>query len=229
MAHWIKLAFTTGEPLFEFDDAPENILRFGLSLGLPIGPGRLPTRAHETIGRKSLPDIFPMPGLNAVSRKFREIVEEFEPRVHQFFPLDLFYKNGQPVEDEYFIFNCTISLDSIIVDQSDIYWLKLDSPNEYPRLRIGWRDRLVLSRAAIASHHLWCGARIRHTGILVSDEFHARLKQSKFKYFDSFFLKEVDSIWIAEENIHPILEKEKQTGLEKGMIPWLKVNPNRLL
>jgi hypothetical protein len=35
---------------------------------------------------KKVPDVFPMPGCNAVNQRFKDLVEEFEPGVHQFFP-----------------------------------------------------------------------------------------------------------------------------------------------
>ncbi|AXS39483.1 DUF1629 domain-containing protein [Breoghania sp. L-A4] len=228
MACWIKLDFNSREPIFEFEDEPKDKFRFGLSLGLPVGPRRLPTRFRETKGKKTLPDIFAMPGLNAVSSRFRDLVEEFEPGVHQFFPLELYYKNGERVEEEYFIFNCTVSFDSLLVKQSEVTWLKLDEPAECPRVNVRWRLKKVLSRPTIAGRHVWCGFRIRAAGIFVSDELHSRMKKMKLKYFRADPCEEVEGPWVAEDNIQPTLDWESKHGLERGMKPWLTENSDVL-
>lgn len=229
MAYWIKLEFDHREPMFEFDDEPEKMLLFGLSRGIPADAKRLPTRATETTRKKSYPDIFSMPGLKAVNAKFRDLVEEFEPSVHQFFPLELKKKNGERIEGEYFIFNCCVSFDSLLVSQSDVSWIEPDGPTEYPHVRVGWRHKNVLSRPQIADRHLWCSFRVRCPGFFVSDALHDRMKALKFKYFDASFCDEVDEPWVAAENIQPILDFEAKHGLQPGMKPWLVKNEDVLL
>lgn len=210
MAYWVKLAYARGEPQFEFQDDPQSKKYFGLSMGKPVDSIDVPTTADETKGRKKLADIFSMPGLNAVSSRFRDLVEGLEPGVHQFFPLKLFYKNGSRVEEDYFVFNCTVSFDCLLTAQSEVTWYGLDDPNECPRVRVGWRDRIVLSRPAIAGRHVWCPLKIRHAGIYVSDEMYAQMSEMEMKYFDSCECDEVKYSWIPEENIGPILEYENQ-------------------
>jgi hypothetical protein len=228
MAYWIDISYDHRAPMFNFLDEPENKFRFGLSLGLPVGKKRLPLRARETKGKKTFPDIFPMPGLNAVSARFRDLVEEFEPSVHQFFPLELCYKNGTRVKEEYFTFNCTVSFDSLLVNLSEVKWLKLDEPAECPLLNVRRGFQNVLSRQQIAGHHLWCGFRLRVPGLYVSDELHDRMKGLKFKYFCSDYCEEADDPWVAEDNIKPILDWEVKNGLQKGMKPWLMEHKNVL-
>lgn len=228
MAAWIKLAFDHREPIFEFLDIAEDPLRFGLSLGLPVGTRRLRTKARQINVRKRLPDIFVMPGLNAVSQRFRDLVEEFEPGTHQFFPLELSYKNGTPVEEPFFVFNCCVSLDSLLVRRSEVAWYNFNDPLTSPRLNVLWRHRNVLSRPAITGHHIWCSLRLRVAGLYVSDAFHNQMKRRKIRYFDASPCEESEEPWVAEENAGPILEWEARHGLEKGMMPWLIENPDVL-
>lgn len=228
MAAWIKLAFDHREPIFEFLEIPERAFNFGLSLGLPIGAKRMPVKAKQINVRKRLPDIFVMPGLNAVSQRFRDLVEEFEPGTHQFFPLELYYKNGTPVEEPFFVFNCCVSFDSLLVSRSEVKWHGLGEPLRSPNLGVLWRHRNVLSRPAIAGHHIWCSLRLRVAGLYVSDVFHDQMKRRKIRYFDASPCEESEEPWIAEENAGPILEWEARHGLEKGMMPWLVENPDVL-
>lgn len=228
MAAWIKLAFDHREPIFEFLDTAEDPLRFGLSLGLPVGARRLRTKARQINVRKRLPDIFAMPGLNAVSQRFRDLVEEFEPRTHQFFPLELYYKNGTPVEEPFFVFNCCVSFDSLLVSRSEVAWYNFNDYLTSPRLNVLWRHRNVLSRRAIAGRHIWCSLRLRVDGLYVSDAFHDQMKRRKIRYFDASPCEESEEPWVAEENAGPILEWEARHGLLKGMMPWLIENPDVL-
>ena len=228
MAYIICLAYSNREPQFEFLDNPKEKLGFGLSLGLPVGTRRLPTQAKEKSRKKKYPDVFSMPGLNAVSARFRDLVEEFEPDVHQFFPLKLYRKNGNLVEEEYFIFNCAVSFDCVFTAKTDVQWQKLDSPNDYPSLFIKNSRDQVLSRQEIAGRHLWCGLRQKCVGVYVSDAFFTRLKKEKFSFFRSKECPEIDAPWMAEENLGPQLQYEAEHGLQKGMKPWLKKNSDVL-
>ncbi len=169
-----------------------------------------------------------MPGLNAVGERFKTLVESFEPGVHQFFPLELFRKDGTPVDEPYYIFNCTVSFDSILLKHSEAKWVNLDKPEEYPRLEIVSMQKQVLSKQAIEGHHIWSHLRQRMRGLFVSDAFHKQLKKNKIKYLFSRKCEELDVPWIEEENLGPLLDYERKHGLEKSLKPWLKLNPEQL-
>jgi hypothetical protein len=221
MAHFIKLMYREhSTPKFEFDDDPDK-LAFGLSAGHWLDPKRLPTSAHQTTN-KQIPDIFPTPGLNAVSSSFRELVEEFEPGVHQFFPLALFHKNGEPVEGEFFIFNCTVSVDTLLVDRSEIRWVTRGGGSGEPYVSVHFNGTWVLSRPAIGGRHLWCGNRIRGggSGVFLSDACHAALKQRKLKYYKEKYCEEVDEPWIAERNIKRQLDWEAERRARSNGSGW---------
>ncbi|WP_305987098.1 imm11 family protein [Roseibium sp. MMSF_3544] len=228
MAYWLKMAFDAREPSFEFEDEPEKMRLFGLSLGIPVGTERLPTKAREITEKKVYPDIMTMPGLNAVSAKFKQIVEEFEPELHQFFPLRLTRKDGSLVEDEYFIFNCTVSFDSLLFQHSEVDWIYSESKNKCPWLEIKDFRVNALSKPAIQGRHIWSNFRLRCPGIYISDAFHRQLKDEKIRYCESFFCEELDIPWVASENVQPILDWEKKHGLERGMKPWLLQHQDEL-
>jgi hypothetical protein len=214
MAWLVGLDYLSGLPMFEFEDEPPRgapRANFGMSAGQPIDPTWVPSRAREKTHRKIV-DLFPMPGLNAVNQRFRDLVEEFEPGVHQFFPLGLFRKDGSRVEDNYYVFNCTVSIDTLLVSRSEVSWSTVRGTDK-PYVVTAGERRWVLSRPAIGARHIWCGARISTpcTGILVSDAFHDALVRRKIRYIRArTHCEEVDEPWLAEENIKRQLDWEAE-------------------
>ena len=188
---------------------------YGFSAGYPIDPERVGKSAHEETARHNrIDDIFSMPGVNAVSRRFRDVVESFEPGVHQFFPLALFRKDDAPIEGQFFVFNCTVSVDTVLATRSDMRWTEW--PNGMPALTRRMSDRIVHSSQAIAGRHVWCRRFIDClTGAFVSDALHTELKARKIKAFKSFQCEEVDEPWNADEQIGPQLD-------------WLAEHPERM-
>lgn len=229
MAYWIDIEPSNRAPKFEFDDDLSGKLLFGLSLGLPVSAHRVPRIAREITEKKKYPDIFTMPGVNAVGHRFKQLVEEFEPGVHQFFPLELFTKDGVAVGEQYFVFNCTVSFDSLLVNKSDVKWLDLENEKRCPRIGVCWGREITLSSEAISGRHIWQSFRITTQNcILVSDDFYSEMKRRRITFFDHFHCKESDEPWVASENVFPILEWESVHGLEPGMKPWLLENPGDL-
>src|SRR5690348_4102384 len=55
--------------------------------GRPIRTNQVPTKV-EWQERSAVPDVDTVSGLLVVPPRFREIVEQFEPGVHQFLPVD---------------------------------------------------------------------------------------------------------------------------------------------
>ncbi len=207
MAYWIELAYSNREPRFEFLDGPENMYMYGLSAYRTAPVERLPTQARETSKKKVYPDIFAMPGLNAVSERFKTLVESFEPGVHQFFPLTLYRKDGELVEDRYYIFNCPISFGCVLTNRSEVIWV--EGTELYPpRPDLSPARKTVFSKPAIDGRHLW-GESFRMTGLFISDELHKAMKREKIKYFTAEYCEELDEPWTPEDNIQPILDWEK--------------------
>ena len=124
MAQVINLHYHEGQPAFDFLDMAGTMkpVFFGMSLGKAVDPARVPTYAREKTRNKKLYDIFSMPGLNGVSQRFRDLVEEFEPGVHQFFPLQLSRRDGTPIEGNHYVFNCFVRADTVLVDRSGLSW-----------------------------------------------------------------------------------------------------------
>jgi len=184
LAYLIDLDFTAlGRASFEFDSTPPDMPLLGFSAGLRIDPDDMPKSAHQkTRKQKRIDDIFTMPALNAVSTRFKEIVEAFEPNTHQFFPLQLFRKDGTEIEGEFFIFNCTVSVDTVLITRSEIDWVGLTKGR--PTNSRGRYGKIVHSLPAMAGRQIWRPKLVTgFKGVFVSDALHAELKKQKLNHY----------------------------------------------
>ncbi|WNZ53878.1 hypothetical protein QT397_00455 (plasmid) [Microbulbifer sp. MKSA007] len=163
--------------------------------------------------------MFVMPATCAVSEKFKCIVEELEPDVHQFFPIQLKNKDGIPYDERYYLINVGQKFAAILVGKSagcTQSWRVEAIERKMPFL-LTHDDGLVLSKPKIAGRHLWLSQVIAPNTYFCSDELMARFKKEKIKYFDSARNDEADEDWIAEENIAPFLrwrEKHPEIDME---------------
>lgn len=114
---------------FEWDSIPEQHRYFGLSGNLPLDSSNLPDAATRQRGKQT-PDVFPMPGLNAVNARFRDLVEKFEPDRHLFHPTTLKEADGSRVPGEFYIFCARVAIDCVLTVRSAIQWES--GSGEYP-------------------------------------------------------------------------------------------------
>jgi len=208
-------------PYFELDpieDQLESSRSFGFSQGYWVDPDSQPKSAYQTT-KKLVHDVFPLPGINAVRQCFKDLVEEFEPGLHQFMPIALRDKQGEPIPDNFYIFNCAVAFDCVLVSETGV---EVQQPvGEPPEYRLGseikYGGKIVVSKPATEGHHLWMGHHLRPSGswVFVSDEFYKELKKRKIKYVEALQLKEADIPWRAEEQIKPIVEWEATQPFEK--------------
>lgn len=207
MAYHVGLMYQEhSTPMFEFDEPwPRETPRFGFSATWFLDDTVvIPARARQK-DKKKIHDIFPMPSINAVSQRFRDLVEEYDPGVHQFFPLALRRKDDTPIEMPYYVFNCGRRLEALLVRQSNLRWIIREHSGE-PYVDRDTRKEWVLSRPAIGGHHIWSGTDITFRLVFVSDEFLAELTKRKIRYLEQKHCPEIDEPWIPEENIQPLLD-----------------------
>lgn len=141
-----------------------------LSFGRHVFTDHLPTRMRwkETEGRP-MPDFHESHILN-VSERGRALIEQFEPGVHQFVPVDFFDNNDNFLEHRHFLF-CGNRIDS--VDHNRTTFVLVNYPkgsswvNPRTLIRRGKGDlipahidpsvtpKYVFSRAKIGVTHLW--------------------------------------------------------------------------
>lgn len=158
MAYYLDLSHQAQtNAYFEWDSEPEHMRMFGLSSSQELAPENLPDRATRRSGKQT-PDVFAMPGLNAVNERFRELVEDFEPDTHLFHPIVLREKDGSRIAGRHYIFSARVHFDCVLLQKSKIGWVQPEAVSApFPEFRYGtWEThhpRHPKSRARLEARH----------------------------------------------------------------------------
>lgn len=216
MAVMLKKPADYRGPNFRIVSNPEGLKLFhdiGVGSNLPWKPGKLPVVARqEKAYRGQLDDITAVYSSVGVSRKFRDLVESFEPGVHAFSPLILERKNGEQF-GEYFLFVLQQDIDCIITDNriENFRYIPGFEPEETRILCTLTQPAktIPISRQAVAGKHLWTAGLLGRSEMFVSDEFHAAFKATCKGHLSTFWTSvvEVDRPWVAEEQMGPLLAR----------------------
>lgn len=231
MALMLKKPADYRGPNFDIVSNPEGLKLFhdtGVGSNLPWTPGKEPVVARqEKAYRGQLDDITLAWACVAVSRKFRNLVESFEPGVHAFSPLVLERKNGERF-GEYFLFVLQQDVDCIITDNDlnkfEHLWTSEETGTKQILCNLTNPGRTIpLSKPAIAEKHLWTAGLLGLSEMFVSDEFYAAFKANCKGVLSTFgtTVVEVEQPWVAEEQMGPLLARHRDfvvTGRTK--IDW---------
>lgn len=143
-----------------------------LTYGRPVNPDHVPTRILREGPHRFMPDVLWPYLVPTISDSVKNIIEKFEPDVHQFLPVDIIWKNGSLAGRRYVLVICR-RLDSIHRGLSTMDFvppLWRTGPNQrmvFDRSKIGdahlWRDKHLLTSAAFASNDL--GEALRDAGV----------------------------------------------------------------
>lgn len=116
-----------------------------------------PDKMVQISAHKLLPDILYSGTLHlALSQRFKDIIETFEPGLHQFQPVEVITKSGKPSETQYYYFRNLQCLDGCVDYEKSI--LSDDSiPGRKFRPRLAWfgDDELAMKRSLIEGRHFW--------------------------------------------------------------------------
>ncbi len=132
-----------------------------------------PIKITQHTGPKKLPDYFygATSGTIVVSRRFRDLVEKFDPVQHLFIPCEIYEKkSGEAKDGEYFVFKPLGFLkNGIVVEESDVKESinpKTGKIFEYETT--GTPPRLMWRQSVIAGRHIWADPML-HRAVVVSD------------------------------------------------------------
>lgn len=148
-------------------------------------PDHMPTKLRR--GGPGL-DIFPLLDVDSytscllVNQTFKDILEELEPGVHQFFPMEIFIKDYK-VGDRYWLNICN-RLDS---KHRGLTWPLNEYGLHRPTREQRANDKLVFSEDAIGGHHAWHDK--FELGTFISDAFAERVQAAglngiTYQHFD---------------------------------------------
>jgi len=156
--------------------------------GRPILPEHVFTRV-EWQESGPVPDVETVRGMLVVSDRFREIVEKFEPGVHQFLPVDYVDGHGAGLAKRYVFVACN-RIDSIDRAQTTMVLFKglwvpardLDRRKQEipPGIDVNAEPRLVFNNAQIGGRHAWSDMFLPLYGPFLSDALAMALQAERF-------------------------------------------------
>ena len=129
-----------------------------------------------------------LPGF-VVNERFMALVEEFEPSVHQFVPVELYRdKTGQPTAGHYWFVVCQRA-ETVDPDRTTLRW---NEAGRFWSSRVrdmasgDWQDipgaEIVYSRKLAGGRHIWVDPTVlTHADKLCSDEFAQAAREADFR------------------------------------------------
>jgi hypothetical protein len=140
----------------------------------PLEPHERPSEFRMREARKSLGSLILLRDrLLAVDATLKEIIENLEPGVHQFWPLRITLPKGQEYPGSYYGMVIRRFIDSFVPEQSDVrqtedvFFAKGPTKKDY--------GNLAVSKNVVAGAHLWHERRLRTPDVLFSDELQAEI------------------------------------------------------
>ncbi len=119
-AEWAKVEFLDPDKVDRIARARRYPL---MRYGYPVVPHSAPKTVRWSSSRLAPPDYaFGNNVIMLVSRRFRDLVERFEPAVHQFLSVDTVYKKGEAPFDTFYWFVCCQLTDSIDPVLTTLAW-----------------------------------------------------------------------------------------------------------
>ena len=178
--------------------------QFVTSYGYPVDPHTAPEIVLWPDENKPPPDY--ALGNNEfmlVSPRFRDLVERFEPGVHQFLPVRMF-RHEDEVEpfDTFYWFVCCNLLDTLDPELTTLNWRGSYDERMEDGLRRGYwsfdqsvepKQKPVFSLAAIGDHHLWRDAYHVRNYVHCSDAFSDALLAAELTGFGLRHYEQVGS------------------------------------
>ena len=115
-----------------------------------------PIHIREQLFRpyRRLPHLLAANGPWFISETLRQLIEEREPDVHQFFRIDLETTDGSPWPTQYYLFNVCQHLAAALLDRSQLVWRTNTSGQRYAGSP-AYDDRLIVNTNVIAGKHVW--------------------------------------------------------------------------
>jgi len=188
LGQYVEEAFVDGNPpevklqgplTDEMRDATGLYWKHQYNIGYPVSAENVPTiwRWSSTV---SVPDYYEPHGFPCVSSVIKELVEEIEPGVHQFFPLRVEGREGRPLTNRFLWVLCNriASVDrnktNLTLYKGHIWRSEYKVGNQ--RVKID-NSVLFFSNEISSGFHFWRDKEISRSPIFLSDDAARRLSE----------------------------------------------------
>ncbi len=167
---------------------PPTSRELGLTDGKSLVPKQdlLPKSGYSERKRKRIPDFIEQRSCQFVSQSFKDLVEELEPGVHEFFPFLLrigFWGDHAP--QSYYVMNIMTKLPCVDIDAGGVSVgrdrfgnIAYLSPEHFPYKQI------TLRKSDIQGLHVWRDQYLSGS-FFVSDDFMKQFNDRKMKFLEN--------------------------------------------
>lgn len=176
--------------MFEMGAAPKLLRRFDPGPPRPLERQDVPLVATLVNDKKALPDFISLQAFGA-SNRVRQVIERYEPSVHQFFEVSLrryrgskpiLGADGEPLKESYYVLNPMVRIEAIVVEKSELNVWRLAGGGQASGLVNAYRPGSVTVRKSlVAGHHLWCGEYHAAGELFFSEELGGEFIRNKWK------------------------------------------------
>ncbi len=121
-----------------------------------------------------------------VNKSVQNFLTKLDSGIHQFFPIEVKYKDGSRPEGEFFVMNVTYKQDSIVDENSSVesyFHPKTD------KMKIRhFRKNVTVQKSVLSNMNIWREERYPKS-LLISDSFFEFLNEQKMKFLKSYKAK----------------------------------------
>jgi len=165
-------------------------------------PALAPKRVLYTSGGKTIPDFVPIHARFGLCQEARDLVEAFEPGVHQLLPVEvvrprstrpIHRPDGRVLDTPYYIFNIMTVLDAVWIERSKVRVHRTENaPKPVPPLvhLLPSTYDIVLRREITQGHHVWRGGRHLNGSYFFSDALMEEVQKRKLRKLDVHYVEE---------------------------------------
>jgi|GEM_PF-3397845 len=173
-------------------NSPDFAYDEGQDTSVTLPRGRIPTQEHwpvrisVTSRHKTVPQFTtgPTTSVLIVSRQFRDLVEAYDSAEHSYVPVQMTMKNGEVLNDAYFLFTPQGHLENgLVVEESDVREFFIGG-KFIAYLNTSLRPRLMWRKSVVGDRHLWTDKYLKEE-IVVSDELYAEFVKHKIEGFQA--------------------------------------------
>jgi hypothetical protein len=142
----------------------------------PVNKGRavsvdyFPKKIRKQGPRRRIPDMERVGGFIVVSQKYKDLVDNFEPGVHQFSPVEVYWDKNEPPVGTYYFFNICNRLDTTDKVKSTQTWHSTAVASFWRYGKLG--ETLIFRKGSYGKAVLWADKHILASPPLCTDAFH---------------------------------------------------------
>lgn len=123
-----------------------------------------------------------------VSKRMKDAIEDIEPNIHQFVPVELLHKDGTPYGESLWYFTICTVVDAISPEKGGVYKREgfdfVNHPDRYSWvITPGEHDQLAVRKEVVAGRAAWRDCRYV-TGTFFSDALLERMKDEGMEGWD---------------------------------------------